>query len=234
MLLVVAVPITGAEMSQKIEALLVEDLNFQVDGESWIPKETDGSPLLPILYKDRTYVPVRSLLEEQGVDVGYEADSKTVILDFPKAEKSDMMTETKDDADEMQMDKEVDTKSMISPPPRILFPKIIIRANPDFDPGDAFVGAEFKQEVAYKIEEDTKIMIDGETYQAGDEKLMAMVKDLSPYQIEVVQNEKMDAIEAINILTGEEMDGDQPISTKIKIRIEIEGPPFKVKIILTF
>jgi hypothetical protein len=66
----------------KVEAFLAGDLNFNVDGEQWVPKDVDGSDLTPIIYKDRTYIPVRSLLEDKGVTVGYEAESRTVLLDY--------------------------------------------------------------------------------------------------------------------------------------------------------
>src|SRR6056297_3837803 len=72
----------GNEAIEKIEAYLVSDLKFEVDGEEWSPKDVDGSPLIPLNFKGRTYVPVRSLLEDKGVTVGYEANTRTVLLDY--------------------------------------------------------------------------------------------------------------------------------------------------------
>jgi len=91
----------GNEAIEKIEAYLVSDLKFEVDGEEWSPKDVDGSPLIPLNFKGRTYVPVRSLLEDKGVTVGYEADTRTVLLDYSTIKPIDkasplLMTVSKD------------------------------------------------------------------------------------------------------------------------------------------
>lgn len=65
---------------QSITANLATDFKFVVDGESWQPAETDGSAMYPIVYKDRTYLPVRAVGEALGVKVDWNADTRTVIL----------------------------------------------------------------------------------------------------------------------------------------------------------
>lgn len=71
----------AASHLEKIEAYLSHDMTFRVDGQNWQPMEADGSKLVPIVYNGRTYVPARALLEEKGVKVGYNNETKTVILD---------------------------------------------------------------------------------------------------------------------------------------------------------
>ena len=65
---------------ESITANLAKDIKFVVDGESWAPAETDGSAMYPIIYKDRTYLPVRAIGEALGVKVDWNNDTRTVIL----------------------------------------------------------------------------------------------------------------------------------------------------------
>jgi len=65
---------------ESITANLAKDFKFVVDGESWQPVETDGSNMYPIVYKDRTYLPVRAVGDALGVEVGWDPDTRTVIL----------------------------------------------------------------------------------------------------------------------------------------------------------
>lgn len=68
---------------EKIQAHWAHDIKFQVDGKPWEPKELDGSRLSPILYKGRTYLPARALLEEKDVAVAFNEESRTIHLDYP-------------------------------------------------------------------------------------------------------------------------------------------------------
>ena len=52
---------------QSITANLATDFKFTVDGKSWQPVETDGSNMYPIVYKDRTYLPVRAAGDRKSV-----------------------------------------------------------------------------------------------------------------------------------------------------------------------
>lgn len=65
---------------QQISANLATDIQFTVKGKAWAPKDADGSALYPIIYKDRTYLPVRAIGEVLGVKVDWNNDSRTVIL----------------------------------------------------------------------------------------------------------------------------------------------------------
>ena len=56
---------------QQISANLASDIQFTVKGNAWAPKDADGSALHPIIYKDRTYLPVRA--------IGEALDRKSVV-----------------------------------------------------------------------------------------------------------------------------------------------------------
>lgn len=76
----------SAALVEKIEASVANDMKFKVDGKMWQPLEADGSPLSPIIYKGRSYVPVRALLEDKNVKVGFDESTRTILLDYPKNE----------------------------------------------------------------------------------------------------------------------------------------------------
>lgn len=65
---------------QTITASLANDFKFTLNGEAWTPKDADGSTMAPIVYNDRTYLPARAIAEALGITVGWDADTRTVIL----------------------------------------------------------------------------------------------------------------------------------------------------------
>lgn len=51
-----------------------------LDGEEFIPLETDGSYLIPVIYNGRTYLPVRALCDALKLFVDWDASTKTVSI----------------------------------------------------------------------------------------------------------------------------------------------------------
>lgn len=78
-LLVFAAGAFAGSSIEAIQANLAHDIKFLVDGDSFVAKDGDAV-LSPIVYKDRTYLPVRSLGEALGVAVDWDKDTRTVIL----------------------------------------------------------------------------------------------------------------------------------------------------------
>lgn len=72
--------VVAAPAVQQISASLASDIQFAVKGKAWAPKDADGSALYPIVYNDRTYLPVRAIGEALGVKVDWNNDTRTVIL----------------------------------------------------------------------------------------------------------------------------------------------------------
>lgn len=83
--LLLSIPIVGFGDAtiDKIESYLAKDMKFKVDGEFWQPKDLDGTLLYPIIFNGRSYVPVRSLLENKGVKVDFNNSERTIVLDYP-------------------------------------------------------------------------------------------------------------------------------------------------------
>lgn len=84
---------------QEISAYLATDIQFNVDGKAWAPKDADGSALYPVVYNDRTYLPARAIGEALGVKVDWNNDTRTVILGkaAPAPVKEDPKEEPKEE-----------------------------------------------------------------------------------------------------------------------------------------
>lgn len=80
----VPIPAPIPSLIESINAQLAKDMGFRVDGQKWQPKDTDGTILSPIIYKGRSYVPVRALLEEKNVKVAFDSNTRTIILNYPE------------------------------------------------------------------------------------------------------------------------------------------------------
>lgn len=65
---------------EKIQATLDYELKLQLNGAEFKPTETDGSRMYPILYKGRTYLPVAALGEALDVPIGWDGETRTVII----------------------------------------------------------------------------------------------------------------------------------------------------------
>jgi hypothetical protein len=77
--------VVAAPAVQTITASLANDFKFTLNGEAWTPKDADGSTMAPIVYNDRTYLPARAIAEALGITVGWDAETRTVILGEPAA-----------------------------------------------------------------------------------------------------------------------------------------------------
>lgn len=64
---------------QNITASLANDFKFTVNGEAWTPMD-NGNAMAPIVYNDRTYLPVRAIAEALDIKVDWDEATRTVIL----------------------------------------------------------------------------------------------------------------------------------------------------------
>ena len=76
----------AAPAVEQITASLAADIKITLNGDSWQPKDADGSDLYPIIYNDRTYLPVRAVAEALGIKVNWDESTRTVILGEAAAE----------------------------------------------------------------------------------------------------------------------------------------------------
>lgn len=184
----------GAKTVDKIEAYLANDIKFKVDGESWQPKNVDGTLLYPIIFNGRSYVPVRSLLENKGVKVDFDDSERTIILnysgnggwDVSKIEAFDnsgnggwdVSKLTKDDLNSSTLMDVWDVKDNSKI-------KIINFTEKPSDEQEIH----FANVSKFILSNDAKVSIDGKTYSIND-----IVKGLSNGDIEVVEYKHGDSV----------------------------------------
>ena len=58
--------------------LVNTEIRFEIDGNEFIPRETDGSRVYPLSYNDRTYIPARFIAEAVGLEVLWDEGTQTV------------------------------------------------------------------------------------------------------------------------------------------------------------
>ena len=63
-----------------VSATVDNMLKMRLNGEAFRPLEEDGTAIEPLLINNRTYLPVRAVLEKVGVFVDFEPDSNTVVM----------------------------------------------------------------------------------------------------------------------------------------------------------
>lgn len=68
-------------------AIVNKNIRFTVNGEPFVPTETDGSICYPLTYKDRTYIPARFIAEKAGLSVVWVEDTQTIKLDYATDEE---------------------------------------------------------------------------------------------------------------------------------------------------
>lgn len=82
--LVTGALITGASIvmaSSQIQAMLNDQIKVSLNGEiQEFRDETTDEVQYPITYKDRTYLPLRTVANLVGVNVDYDSESNTAIL----------------------------------------------------------------------------------------------------------------------------------------------------------
>ena len=76
--------VAGASLAlanSQIQAILNEDIKVTLNGQvQEFKDETTNETQYPITYKDRTYLPLRTVANLVGVDVDYDAGSNTAML----------------------------------------------------------------------------------------------------------------------------------------------------------
>jgi hypothetical protein len=222
LILSVSVFAFGDDHVTKVEAFLAGDLNFNVDGEQWSPKDVDGSDLTPIIYKDRTYIPVRSLLEDKGVTVGYEADTRTVLLDYSTINVAKPI----DKASPLLFD-----TLMVEGgggAGKVSMKELSIQKNPDF----GLESMEMTQEISLNLSEKVEIEIDGRMIESSIDELVASETEWSLDASKFMINEETGLVEKINISSGGADAAAAAIDIDVKLKITC--CPLKATLIISF
>lgn len=79
----------AAPKIEEVKAYVNYGINMKLNGKAFEPKESDGTSLRPLVYKNRTYLPVAALGKALDVDVNWDGATGTVII----GENNDKMTD---------------------------------------------------------------------------------------------------------------------------------------------
>jgi hypothetical protein len=74
---------TGATAEAKLKeitAFINQSMNIKLNGKQFIPSDSEGNKLNPIIYNGDSYLPVRSLSQALGVPVKYDDSTSTIML----------------------------------------------------------------------------------------------------------------------------------------------------------
>lgn len=72
--------VVGVVASDTVEAILRPDINISLNGQKLELKDAEGKAVYPLSYNGTTYLPVRAVGESLDLEVGWNNDTKTVIL----------------------------------------------------------------------------------------------------------------------------------------------------------
>ena len=82
--LIISIVLIGTSLAianSQIQAILNEQIKVTLNGQvQEFKDETTNETQYPITYKDRTYLPLRTVANLVGVDVDYDANNNTAIL----------------------------------------------------------------------------------------------------------------------------------------------------------
>lgn len=215
----------GADTFLKIQATMAGDMKFLVDGKSWSPKDVDGSALTPLLYNGRTYLPVKALLEEKGVTIGYEADTKTVLIDYSTFKRIDKSSP-------VLIEDVIMGAGTGAGAGKATFKEFTVTRNADLS------ASTFPRELVYSFDlaDNAVIMVDGKPVDMT-------VSDLAKSNMKWMMGDVIklghdtalgDTISSVELTTTSGVGQGEALASKVTITIEISSPPLRIKITIKF
>ncbi|BES63870.1 hypothetical protein SANA_03090 [Gottschalkiaceae bacterium SANA] len=216
-LLVTSFSFTAADV-EYFDAYRATDMNFEVDGEPWQPRDVDGSMLYPIVVNGRSYVPVRSLLEAKGVTVDWRDPTRTIVLDYSTI-----------DLDQPQPFVPLHKKKEIVVVGDLEKEATILYTMNDPVPDRIDMGV--TNETILNLAEDVMFYMNEEPMEMTPMEFLRNEKMMNPDNVKLYLDEKGQVFRAD--FMDEDSDGDG-MESRIGIEIEISGPPWKIKIRIKF
>ncbi|MEO2202174.1 copper amine oxidase N-terminal domain-containing protein [Paenibacillus pabuli] len=72
--------VMAAPSIEKITAYLNKEININIDGRIYVPKDQNNEIIDPIIYNNSTYLPLRSVAEALNIQVDWDGATQTVDL----------------------------------------------------------------------------------------------------------------------------------------------------------
>ena len=94
LLLVSAIGTAAATVGKQLVEISYKDITITLDGEDVDLADANGNPVEPFLLNGSNYLPIRAAAEALGLEVGWDGDTHTIILEHPAESKPTYITRT--------------------------------------------------------------------------------------------------------------------------------------------
>lgn len=81
--------VSSQAINEKIEVVLAQDISFELDGGSHVFRDSDGQTQYPLIHEGSSYLPVRSVAEAVGVEIDWDGNTRTIILNRDEQDLDD-------------------------------------------------------------------------------------------------------------------------------------------------
>lgn len=93
--LILALSITVSASTGTVQKTLsYNDIKITLDGEELTPQDANGNYVEPFIIDGTTYLPVRGIASTMHLDVGWDQETKTVLLMTPEKYRTIYITRT--------------------------------------------------------------------------------------------------------------------------------------------
>ncbi|UKS29682.1 copper amine oxidase N-terminal domain-containing protein [Paenibacillus sp. HWE-109] len=65
---------------ESIQAYLNHDFKFTLNNKTWVPKDSDGAVLTPVIINGTSYLPVKAVVEATGGEVQWNEATKSIAI----------------------------------------------------------------------------------------------------------------------------------------------------------
>lgn len=72
--------VAASGLSERVDAYVNKEIKVEMDGNVLVMQNADGSMIYPVIYNDRTYLPMRAIAQALGIQVNWDLDTMTVTL----------------------------------------------------------------------------------------------------------------------------------------------------------
>ena len=94
LLLVSTIGTAAATVGKQLVEISYKDITITLDGKVVDLVDANGNPVEPFLLNGTNYLPIRTAAAALGLEVGWDGDTHTIILEHPAESKPTYITRT--------------------------------------------------------------------------------------------------------------------------------------------